>query len=708
MNSLIVALSILIGADNPHDGNELLVEAVDLIRQSAQADGRLLLDIVALQIRSGETESARTSLALFIQKSKTRTAGMPTMVVLTNYLESRNLDSSQLELVLSIIGKVSLDDILLSTDQISGIDNLKMKVVERLADEKRFEDAEKMFATMSLSPTEIPGRDEEIEYADRILLYAANHLAEAYIDSGDNNRGLEVISRFPTPVARSIAASTIGGYALKKGISSDLIETHLGEPSEEVQLAWNQTKLKVAVLGSNKNIALALDALHHIHRIQGQPNALCSAKVAMLLREAGRDTEARRILIDAFAGCDREPDTYRGYHGLNLLAIQLHEIGETEKAVSLCAHWDRNVIKRRPTGTVKDHPLHHIAIELAERNIGDALSIAEQIQDDYWRVSTYRDVADVGNRDHELLRHELVDLALADARHVVQADERDSLVARLIGRKAELIDADFDQLMDLQMSIESFRNRARMLAPQIRRLIVEKRVDSNQIGLAIEFIEMHHVSSLQDVVDGLVNQGNWELAAETILKIDSKLKSSWNMSRLQRFLEQLAEARGFERAVSLIDQLPSRVRNTAILRMLPTVNGSQRRELVRRALSSLPDQDLNPRLYKHLFQHLIHESDWESLSRLTQVSFSRSEDSRVVQSEFESQILAAIVDRGGDSIDRLQASIQSDWAGDAIVYARIKAELESGDIDSAMKQIRKLEDPHVRAELTFAAASKLR
>ena len=692
MLTILTALALILPTESL-DGKRLLRESVQIMQRSDRIDVALLLDISAQQVKCGDEENARASLKLFIEETQIRIAGRPTALSLLIRLAKADELASITPTVVDLVDELSVAQ-QLSVGQRIGFAHVNNRSIHFLVDQGRMEEADRQYLRFQRSSLDIDERSIKSQLVD-----SATKIASTHIRNGNVDAGLAYIAKFDEPTLRAKAAALIGTVALEHNVSLESIEDSFSLPNSSVSL-WHKAKIEYAVVKGGSHADVGLQALKELEQVSDDFNDLAAyAAVAEMLRRANRVETARELLLQCANSVEELEENQRSVYGFSKLVEQLDLIGEKETATRLAALIKRQDVQKNPTGSLRDHPLYSIAIGLARTDVDQALEIADQIDDTYWSALTYCAIANALDAEEQTLKTELLQHAIELAASIENMNERDSAIARIVREHVETGQLGFHGAKELLKQVEDSKKRARNLAPLVKSLMSNEQISETEIEEAIQSIEASSRSHLQYIVDGYCLRKEWNKAADTILRID--LNSNWNRDRIEKFASLFFESRGFEELLEFLKKLDPMVLDVAVLQLLPQLDASQKDRLFRQTVDRLPDQGNRIEMHLELARHFMKLEDWASVKKVCDSGFRRDATETQFKNEFQSLVVTQIESSGQSSVNELERIANSGLSAKPIKFARIQADLNSGEFESALERIQNLADDLERARWTY-------
>ena len=689
--TFLAALALLLPSENL-DGKELLRESVQIMQRSDRIDATLLLDISAEQVKCGDKKNARASLKLFLEETRIRIAGRPSAMSLLIRLAKADELASVTPTVVDIVDELSIVQEL-SPGQRIGLAYLNKRSISVLADQGRLAEADHQFLRFQRWSLGINERRTESQLVESATKIASTHIRDGKVDAG-----LAYITKFDDPMLRARAAALIGSVALDYRVNLERIEESFSLPDSSVSL-WHKAKIEFAVAKGGSHVDVGLQALKELERVSDIKDLATYAAIGEMLRRANRVETARELLLQCANSIDESEEDERNVHGFRKLVEQLDLIGEKETATRLAALLKRQDIQKNPTGSLRDHPLYSIAIGLSRTDVDQALEIADQIDDTYWRVLTYCAIANVLDAEEQTLKTELLQYSIELVATIDNMSEKDSAIARIVRGQVETGQLGFRGAMELLKVIETPKKRARILAPLVQHLMSIEQISEAEIEEAIGSIEASSRSHLQYIVDGYRLRKEWSKAADTILRID--LNSNWNRDRLGKFVSPFFQSRGFEESLKFFKKLDPMVLDVAVLQLLPQLDANQKDRVFRQVVDSLPAKGSRIEMHLELGRHFMELEDWPSVKKVCDSGFRRDATETRFKNEFQRLVESRIKSSGQSSVDELERIVDSELAAKPIKFARIQADMNSGDFEAALERIQKLTDDLERARWTF-------
>lgn len=703
--SLAFNLFVCTSADNgsSDDIRSLLELAVLDIQQSRPIDVVLLGRVVDLQLQIGDEENARLNFQLLATgyKDNQQKNDGPSSEFLQEIAHSHELDK-----FLSRVGffEKALVEVGSVANWTKQIDSMKVTMISRAAREKRFDLAENLLRAFSTPPSLVDGITHDVQ-TDHPVVLAAKTLCFEYVRDERIDDAIRVAGSFPDFSIRQFLGSQMYRWLkFDDSVESDVDKLMHGA-SSEIESHWVRCKFDGAI--KRKEADKAISLLGRLEELQVDRTAFYKSKIAKLLQMQGDSSRARQFLNETTSKVADIADVKRDLP-VRKLAKQLGEAGEIDKVIEMCRDWKRDDVrssyKRIQTRHVQ--PLYQIAIDFASKGrIEEAVSIAQEIRDDFWRADTINDIAKKQKSPTLTAWKQLSDHALSIATTINPVSERDIVLSRVIAARLNEQRLNFDEVVAETELIESKKRKAICIGKGM-----ESRIRSGaspaQIRQAADIVLAGDTDSLASIMDGLQITRQLELASELALKIDPNLDSEYFPFGVYK---SISEKWSWERQEEFILNAVESRRANLFMIALDSASEANVSKIRHSALSFYSDKMIDVDMFCKLLGGFIEEQEFDSLKILTKTSiqFDGQNDEEYLSTQLEKVCLKQAKSLGTSGLDSIESAVSTEWAQEAVMRSRVKHDIMNGKQLSALERIDKIPEPLIRARFRIVAADTM-
>ena len=683
LQSFFLLISPVTG-DDIAEAQALLRSTAQTIRSQQPCDVKLLGQAIELQLRSNDHAAARDNGKFLVANSADfgNTQGQFHNFCLS--LEQKAAPKVFLQR-LRFLDEIGAGGSAHSTW-------LRVSMVSHAAREGKFEIAEAILKSMGI-PQEFTIRDAPVFMAARMLL-----IELCRKDKLDD--AIRIVKLFPEPHARGFLGEKLLGFTKFDPKVESSLDSLITGQSADAEITW--CRFRVSESLKRKNVDKAIQLVKRMEALGETRLVYQKSRIAKLLKQRGAPVEEQYAkATEKLPDSDPNSQSKLGYDRERIL--ELSRTGDIEQAIKSCGHWSRADVtpSNLRLQTNRNQPLCQVALELAAQGEAQQASmVANTIEDRYWQASTMLALANQSRRAKGDFKYtkELTDQAMTLAQ-LIEPPDRDEMVRQLITFLIEDPRIPFTTIRE-QIKHISGELQAKILGLEYEYRINEN-TDEQEIRFVVGVIVEHSPDELYSIVDKLLYVGRLDLAVESIQRLSTGYSGEmYNTRVFQEYVKQSTIAEQLD----FIAKSPSAVHSDLFFIGIKNSTDDVR-PLIKAAIA---DDKNGTRLPRHLHVALIRRSfELEDLA-LTKELMNLDVPKRDVEF-LESSVRTFLLQSNSRSelIQQLEQEVQTGWARNALLKARVVASIRAGKSKVAINQIRPITDWRLKAELQLLAAQEL-
>jgi hypothetical protein len=357
-----------------------------------------LSKIARLYFRLGDSEAAIDNLRLL--KSTCETDEIASQVFRRLFLDLiQEVNRNDYEQLLSFSKEASEN---LGIEPATA-DGIRVQMVSNCAVAGDFGLAEIFLAGFNSPPSVIGGFGAR----DQPCTMAADVLVGELIRQNEFKSALKVINDFNCESVKEFLSSKAVRISSNDETLIDLLDQELKLTEEKFLSSWNKSKFEAAL--QNKNFQKAELALGQLENLQHRQVKFFRKR----LESSSGKNKAHQASLATNSPFSKWPEIKT-----------LVDAGQLDRAVSISKNWRRDEVRNALNRTTAEvQPIYLIAQGLAKRgSIEHAVSIAQMIEDPYWRSDTFLAIANTQKNVKSW--KEFSDLAIESALNVSPGNGR--------------------------------------------------------------------------------------------------------------------------------------------------------------------------------------------------------------------------------------------------------------------------------------------
>ena len=363
--------------------------------------------------------------------------------------------------------------------------------------------------------------------------------------------------------------------------------------------------------------------------------------------------------------------------------------------------------RRRFTSGVQ--PLHGVAMKLVkDGDVAEPRRIAKKIQDEFWQADTLADIARFVARKDKEKSKAIYREALEVAKRIGDSSDRNRVNAKVISNRISS-KSNFEDLMAELELLDDPRAKSSVLSSEME-MRIRKGLPMEQIEDAIEIIAAGDTMNLTYVVDGLVEKKEWDLAAETMLRIQLEPEFEF---LLHNFFKGYAKQHSVDVQLDFVSDAVKSEQANLMNIALEQADEKDRPRFREAALTTLVNVSFCEPLYYKLLEHYFEVENFKNVGQLVNITPDRYSHFPVeyIQKEIARRLASQCEKRaektGQANFKEIQKWVRPAFAQAAIAKAEINSHLSKGNLQEALKRIDQINVPNARAKLRYNMAKVL-
>ena len=712
-------------ADDVKEAKKHLQQAVSDLEASEQTDLQLFGDIIDLQLKVGDQKNALAALKIYLAKSPGDGGGpgRPGLYKFTQDLVASR-EPEEFEAILELFGKVkpelaqktrTFEVVGVGTSRkvqsgaVDWVDWMKVNMVAKAAAKERFKLADKIFGLLSVAP-------ESANPADRGML-GGNVTVEGakiwslYLVKNDQaDDALKLAKRFSNLDARADVCVAIFQYSKFSEAIEKEIDKALRGASTNSEVRWLNEKLKIRI--EKKDAKTAGEILVRLKELNAN-TAYVGPKVVKLLFEKGDKELAAKLLDETEQENLAKPiDLRTNMAAERRIAEQYAAKGDIEKVIEICGHWTVDIIRprhrRRMTSAMQ--PLYGVAKKLAkDGEVDEALRVADAIKDEFWRADTLVMIASTVARTDKDQGQKIYSKAMAVAKTISDVSDRNHIFAKVAGRRITT-QTTFDELLAELKIIDDPQHKASLLASEME-LQIRKGLTPEKIEKGIEIVLTGgDTMQLQHIVSGLVQIKEFDLAAETIVKIELEYEFEFI---LYNFMKGLVKVWDLDKQLEFVESAQKAEQANLLAIIWKAAEERDRSRLGKIGIENLQSVSFSENLHTQLLDYYFESEDYENVAKLMEVPLDRNEYvpedvyQKSIRQRLAKHCQKRVAEQGADSLGELEKRIKPGWAREGVLAVQVKARANDSDSSNVLQRITAEPNALLRAKMRFELARGL-